>query len=153
MNGLLSSKCFEWRGAICAHAPEPVAAYVYLLHFDEPYKHARHYLGCTGNLEQRLEAHGTGRGARLMEVVHEAGIRFVLARLWKFDTYEQARAWERKLKTWQAGPRLCPICKGRQVQAEIMIRYGHWPLHLFREGQGRRRPMSDQQRRAPFITR
>ena len=36
---------------------------VYLLHFDRSYRHARHYIGFTQNLEQRLEAHRAGRGS------------------------------------------------------------------------------------------
>ncbi len=50
---------------------------VYLLHFDQPYKHARHYTGWTessGSLKARLARHARGDGARLLEVVHAAGI-------------------------------------------------------------------------------
>ena len=55
---------------------------VYLLHFDQPYQHARHYTGWTGDdVPVRLERHATGRGARLMTVIHEAGIGFILVRL------------------------------------------------------------------------
>ena len=35
---------------------------VYLLHFSKPYRYARHYLGYTANLEQRLAAHNAGHG-------------------------------------------------------------------------------------------
>ena len=42
---------------------------VYLLHFATPFKHARHYVGYTTDLEQRIEEHRTGRGARLLAVV------------------------------------------------------------------------------------
>jgi hypothetical protein len=38
---------------------------VYLLHFDRPYKHARHYLGWTANLQARLDSHRAGHGARI----------------------------------------------------------------------------------------
>ena len=58
---------------------------VYLLHFSEPYKHARHYTGWTEDLPARLGAHGNGRGARLMEVIKVAGIGFPLARTWPRD--------------------------------------------------------------------
>lgn len=56
---------------------------LYLLHFETPYRHARHYLGYTesrASLRQRLKAHQRGQGARLMEVVRDAGIGFALAR-------------------------------------------------------------------------
>ncbi len=36
---------------------------VYLIHLSRPYRHARHYLGWTQNLEQRLAEHRAGRGS------------------------------------------------------------------------------------------
>ena len=81
---------------------------VYLLHFDSAFKHARHYLGWTGNLENRLQQHRDGQGARLMEVVRDAGIGFELARTWT-----GTRRDERRLHNWKASPRLCPICQAR----------------------------------------
>ena len=78
---------------------------VYLLHFDEPYRHARHYIGYTDNLTWRLHLHNIGRGARLLEVVHSAGITWQLARTWEGD-----RKLERRLKNRHEAPRLCPIC-------------------------------------------
>ena len=50
------------------------AGTVYLLHFDQPYKHARHYIGWAVNLTARLAAHERGYGARLLAVVRDAGI-------------------------------------------------------------------------------
>ena len=55
---------------------------VYLLHFDRPYQHAKHYLGSCQDLERRLTQHGKGRGARLLEVVYAVGIGWQLARTW-----------------------------------------------------------------------
>lgn len=118
----------------------PSYSYVYLLHFSEPYKHARHYLGSTCDLEHRLEMHRSGKGARLLEVIRDAGIEFEICRLWRFDTCLEARALERKLKKWHSGQRLCPICQHRQVDALTSMRLGHWPFHLFTQ-QGKRRPM------------
>ena len=78
---------------------------VYLLHLDPPVKHARHYTGWTANLDQRLEAHRSGRGARLMEVVKEAGGTFRLVRTWP-----GSRSTERAIKNQKAAPKLCPEC-------------------------------------------
>ena len=39
---------------------------VYLVHFSEPYRHARHYTGWTVDLDARLAEHRAGRGARLL---------------------------------------------------------------------------------------
>jgi len=79
---------------------------VYLLHFERPYKHARHYLGVTNNLEQRLRQHRNGKGARLMEVIKNAGISWTLATTW-----EGGKELEHRFKRWNNGCRLCPICK------------------------------------------
>lgn len=91
---------------------------IYLLHFDEPYKHARHYLGCTDNLANRLAQHASGHGARLVQVVTEAGIGFDLARTW-----EGGRQGERQLKRHKHGPRHCPICQGR-ARSRPLRQYG-----------------------------
>jgi predicted GIY-YIG superfamily endonuclease len=79
---------------------------VYLLHFDTPLKHARHYTGWSANLTLRLAEHATGRGARLTEVVADAGIGWTLARTWPGVT----RAYERKLKNQGGASRRCPLC-------------------------------------------
>lgn len=78
---------------------------VYLLHFTEPYKHARHYLGFALDLDARLARHLAGNGARLIEVITQANIGFVLARTWEGD-----RKLERRLKNRHNSPQLCPIC-------------------------------------------
>jgi predicted GIY-YIG superfamily endonuclease len=80
---------------------------VYLLHFDRPYRHARHYTGMTDDLDTRLAAHRAGRGARLVEVITAAGIGFELARVWPGE----GRAKERRLKVSGAASRYCPVCK------------------------------------------
>jgi len=84
---------------------------VYLLHFDEPiggperYKMAQHYLGWTNDLLARLAEHASGQGARLMEVVRDAGIGWQLARTWL-----GGRQRERQLKRQGGASRLCPLC-------------------------------------------
>jgi len=81
---------------------------VYLIHFNVPNKHARHYLGSCDDLQARLARHKAGNGARLMEVVKNAGITWQLARTW-----EGGKGKERELKRQKNSPRLCPICNGR----------------------------------------
>ena len=83
---------------------------VYLIHFSTPYKHARHYIGYTQNkrtLPRRLEHHRRGSGARLMQVVTEAGIGWDVARTWDKATRDD----ERKLKNRGGAARVCPVCK------------------------------------------
>jgi hypothetical protein len=54
---------------------------VYLIHFETPFRHARHYTGWTaGDLDARLAQHRAGAGARLMAVITQAGIDRTLAR-------------------------------------------------------------------------
>ncbi len=80
---------------------------VYLIHFNPPYKHARHYLGVTSRpVAERLEEHRAGRGARLTQVAAEAGCVLELVRTWK-----GGRALERRLKRRKNAPCLCPKCR------------------------------------------
>lgn len=88
---------------------------VYLLHFDRPYKHARHYLGWAVDLDVRLAQHGRGHGARLIAVITAAGIGYQLARTWPGVT----RYRERQLKRMGGASRRCPICHG--------FAPGEWP--------------------------
>ena len=81
---------------------------VYLLHFDQPYAHARHYTGWTEDLLDRLDRHARGCGARLMNVISRAGIGFVLVR-----TCEGTRATERHIKNAGGAVRYCPLCTSR----------------------------------------
>lgn len=78
---------------------------IYLIHFDQPYKHAQHYIGWTIDLEGRLLQHASGRGARLLQVIQEAGITWTLSRTWT-----GGRNRERQLKRRNSGARLCPQC-------------------------------------------
>lgn len=82
---------------------------LYLLHFDTPLAHARHYLGYTrnGGLERRLAEHRAGNGARLMAVVQLAGITWELARTWP----EGDRTLERRIKNQGGLSRFCPTCR------------------------------------------
>lgn len=78
---------------------------VYLIHFNKSYKHARHYLGYARNLDARIAHHRNGTGARLMQVVNDAGIEWSVVRTWP-----GGRTVERLLKARKNAPYLCPIC-------------------------------------------
>lgn len=78
---------------------------VYLLHFERPYKHAKHYIGWTTDLPARLALHATGNGSRLLSVVHAAGIGWQLARTWP-----GTRRRERQIKKQGGASRCCPLC-------------------------------------------
>lgn len=78
---------------------------IYLLHFDRPYRHARHYTGWTTDLQTRLAEHAAGHGARLLAVVAAKGIGWQLARTWTGP-----RSRERRLKNRGGASRHCPLC-------------------------------------------
>lgn len=83
---------------------------VYLIHFDQPLAHARHYIGWTDDIEARLERHKAGQGSRLMEVVTSAGIAWKVSRTWT-----GGRSLERRLKRQKHAARLCPACSGEDA--------------------------------------
>jgi predicted GIY-YIG superfamily endonuclease len=89
---------------------------VYMLHFDRPYQHARHYVGWTADLLDRLDQHATGRGARLIAVIWQAGIGFTLVRI-----CEGTRHTERAIKHAGGSVRYCPACMPHPWT-------GHWSV-------------------------
>jgi len=92
---------------------------VYLLHFKQPFKHARHYLGYADNLQVRLALHANGHGARLTQVVKDSGGSWVLARIWTSGS----RDLEHRLKRWHSGVKLCPICQGDLTLEQVLAEH------------------------------
>lgn len=78
----------------------------YLIHFARRYKHAGHYIGWCSDMATRFRLHKAGRGARLLEVITEAGIPYEIVRIWPNTT----RTDERRLKSRGSGARQCPVC-------------------------------------------
>lgn len=97
---------------------------VYLLHFSEPYQHARHYLGWSAQLATRLDHHANGRGSTLCAAASRAGITWVVARTWSGN-----RDFERRLHARRGNVRLCPICspnlrwamEGANVRVQLCV--------------------------------
>lgn len=86
---------------------------IYLIHFERPLAHARHYLGWASNLEKRITHHRRGTGGNLMRVIKEKGIGWQVVRTWAGD-----RFLERRFKNAANTPRLCPVCTaGRPAPA------------------------------------
>ena len=117
--------------------PAPPVGVVYLLHFDEPYQHARHYTGWTGDdVLDRLTRHAQGRGARLMQVVRDAGIGFTLVRV-----REGTRDLERAIKQAGGASRYCPACttwprNGRWGELPYELVPRHYPCSRSGGSQG-----------------
>lgn len=85
---------------------------VYLIHFERPFKHARHYVGYADHLEERLKHHKSGNGANLMRIVTEAGIPWEVVRIWEDATRDD----ERKIKNTGHVPHYCPVCRKERKQ-------------------------------------
>lgn len=88
---------------------------VYVLHFDSPLHHARHYVGWTKSgrtLKARIERHQNCQGAKIMKACVLNGITFTLARVFK----KGDRNFERKLKKTHNTKQYCPICMGAKVR-------------------------------------
>ena len=77
---------------------------------------AKHYTGFTTDLEERLEEHRAGRGARLTQVLTERGIGWVLA-----DVHPGNQDIERLLKQHSA-TRRCPVCAPGAKRPQIVER-------------------------------
>lgn len=90
----------------------PPSGVVYLVHFTQPYRQARHYTGWTADLDSRLSEPHAGRDARLLQVITQAGIDWTLARTW-----EGTRERERQLKRQGGASRRCPICRTERQRA------------------------------------
>lgn len=78
---------------------------VYILHFSQPYKHCRHYVGYSANVARRFREHLAGHGVGLTKAVIDAGITIVLAR-----KISGNRSTERLIRELKSTPSLCPIC-------------------------------------------
>jgi len=90
-----------------------VLGIIYLLHFEPPYKHAKHYLGWASDRSwlERLEqqTRGLANCANLVRVAIDAGCTVVVARIWEGVDRNK----ERKMKKWGKS-HLCPICQEKK---------------------------------------
>ena len=89
-------------------APAPLQG-CYLICLDQPYFHARHYVGFANDIQRRIQTHRKGQGSPLLA----AGIDFRLVRVWPGAD----RHFERKLHN-RHGSRLCPEPECTSVQRE-----------------------------------
>jgi len=112
----------------------------YLLHFYNPetgqsakYGRSGHYLGSSLDIAARLARHRAGNGARLIEVITDAGLSFLVVRTWV-----GGKPLERKLKSRKNAPReLCPVCMGEVSLSALLLEQ----TPACPRAPGRRRPM------------
>jgi hypothetical protein len=69
-----------------------------------------------GDIGKRIARHQSGEGARLLEVIQEAGISWTLVRTWP----DADRSVEKRLKGLHSGVRLCPICQHKAGRRKPM---------------------------------
>jgi hypothetical protein len=127
----------------------------YLLHFTERYEHAGHYTGWARDLDARLASHIAGRsprqgGARLIQVIRQAGIGFQLARTWPGVT----RARERQLKQQGGASRRCPLCRSdRAAGATVHARPAATttPRRIWPAGHSQTVPATRSEQRRAFL--
>lgn len=79
---------------------------LYLIHFDRPFGHARHYAGWALDAQTRIAKHRRSRGANLLKHVNAAGIGWQTVKVWP-----GTRTDERKLKNQGGLSRHCPACR------------------------------------------
>lgn len=92
---------------------------VYIVHLHAPLKHARHYVGSTCNLTNRMKCYRAGNSdaSAFMRAVHRAGIDWHVSRIWAFDAEQQARDWEYSFKKGANGRQsrksraYCVVCR------------------------------------------
>jgi predicted GIY-YIG superfamily endonuclease len=87
---------------------------IYLLHFDRPYHHARHYLGYAENVERRVAEHRKGHASKLTAAVVAAGIGFRVVRTWPGNRAEERRL---KGKRSRRVALRCPVCHPPTMRA------------------------------------
>lgn len=80
--------------------------WVYIIHFDEKFHHAQHYIGFALNVEGRFFYHKKGAGSKLLAALNRAGIDYKIVRVFEGD-----RNLERKLKKRKNTAAICPICQ------------------------------------------
>lgn len=96
---------------------------VYILHFDKPItigkRTFQHYIGYTNNLEKRIAAHRSGRGAMFVDLLQRHGGEFEVALTEEYDERQDARKREVQIKK-RGAARLCPICQQAKEKPAVI---------------------------------
>jgi predicted GIY-YIG superfamily endonuclease len=104
----------------------------YLIHADQPIRHAQHYLGSAADIPTRIQTHRDGTGARLTAAFNDRGIGWHVSRTWPTATPEQAVQTEIGLKNRRESPRFCPDCNpgaGRVAVTPTLSSHRTGPRH------------------------
>jgi hypothetical protein len=82
---------------------------VYLLHFDRPFKHARHFVGATKSvttIKALLQGSATNVQSPLVDAARADGVAFVVARTW-LNGYARTNDLPNRHNLGV----LCPVCQ------------------------------------------
>lgn len=100
---------------------------VYLIHLHGQIHHAKHYMGATNDLENRLSCHAAGKGSRLLEVAKAHGIKWVVVRLWLIPEKVSPFIVENRIKKQRNGMKFCPRC---HFEPQSLHKLDDYPLEL-----------------------
>jgi hypothetical protein len=96
---------------------------VYLLHFSQPFKHAKHYCGWARDIKRRITHHQAVRCVKLTAVVVESGIELLAVRVWIGCNLGE----ERRLKNYGGLGELCPLCVAVRHKTRVGSHQWLWP--------------------------
>lgn len=87
---------------------------VYLICFNQKLSHAKHYIGCSDEIDPciRLAYHKKGNGAKILHALNKIGIEYDIVRIWPNASW----TFEKELKRYKNSWRLCPICNGTKAR-------------------------------------
>ncbi len=100
---------------------------VYLIHLHGQIHHAKHYMGATIDLRNRLSRHAAGLGARLLEVAKDHKIKWVVSRIWIIPENVSPYIVEARLKKQRNGMKFCPKC---HFEPQRLLRLDDYPIEL-----------------------
>lgn len=95
---------------------------IYIIHFDQPFHHARHYVGyCQeGGLTTRIDQHRSGTGSVLLRHLNEVGITWRVVNL----IHGGDRVMERTIKRTNHVNRWCPFCRTTHGHSTYKVQRG-----------------------------
>lgn len=98
--------------------------WLYLIHFTEPHFHARHYLGSSEEVLERIERHANGQGARITRALWLGGEEWTLAALFRpRNPAASIRDLERRAKKRKSAKDYCPLCTRNFISPPGCVRY------------------------------
>lgn len=106
-------------------------SWIYVLHFDTPFEHAQHYVGCTRTPASRLITHARGHGARIVKAAMAAGCTWRLGNLYQCLQGSPLVA-ERHIKDMHGSKPYCGVCTAAPAFVSgcrmIDVTLCNWPL-------------------------